>query len=279
MASLAGRCIRLPSILRRHYQFRYLSSLPVLLPYPCATRVSCRLAALAATRGLSKRPAVAASLGGARNSSNLSAALDIIKKVEEGYKLTHIKMLPNKPTHTYQPRREYVKRLNAIIKNLRPNRSGDVVVAAYVKGEPASGKTQVAREFGEEYFGERQLLVDQTMTQPLKKITGLVPKRVTVATLYARSESAFSRSFFRLAKALHCPLHGLQSAGTLEERLTVYSDEVQQKLTESAHHDWLLIIDEMTAKSMLMIIIITLNSRRKCIISGVGRCLRIGGLA
>ena len=234
MASLAARCLRLPSILRRNYQFRCLStSLPLLLPKPCATR---QIGALPVT-GLSKRLA-AASIGGARILFTFSVPLDLFKKAEESYQHTHVKILPNRPTHAYQPRTEYQKELGAAI-SCRPNQSGDVVMAVYVKGEPASGKTQVAREFGEAYY---------QLEQELKR------HRVTVATLYARSESAFARSFLRLALDLGCPSHGLQSGSTLEDHLTRYSAEIQQKLKESTRQDWLLIIDGMTTKSMLMII-------------------------
>ena len=278
MASLA-RCIRLPSILlRRHCQFQCVPSLPLLLPQSCATsRVSCSLAALTATPGHSKRLAVT-SIGGARNLSvnftftwpQFDQAV-VLKKEEARYQHTHVKILPNRPTHAYQPRTEYVKKLNTAI---RPNRWANVVVAAYIKGEPASGKTQVAREFGECYYRVR---VQQKVRRFIRRILGRVPKSVTVATLYARSESAFSRSFLRLAVDLGCPFHGLQSASTLEEKLTVYSAEVRQKLKESSHKDWLIIIDGMTTKSMLIQGVLLPFGYRNILQTGLVLSCRVGG--
>ena len=161
----------------------------------------------------------------------------IYKKAEERFTRTHIKVLPNRPTHEYQPRDEYVKLLDKHTKSLRSNEN--VVVAAYVKGDPASGKTQIAREFGEKYYEEK---------------TKLKRNKMTVSTLYARSESAFLRSYFRLVLDLGCPLQRLNSAHTKEEKLTLYQTEIQEKLRGNVHRDWLLVIDGMTTDSMLMII-------------------------
>ena len=165
----------------------------------------------------------------------------IYKKAEERFPRTHIKVLPNKPNHVYQPRDSYVRRLD---ESLRHNRSNNVVVAAYIKGDSASGKTQVAREFGEVYYKEKMEQVRNVDES----------KRVTVFTLYARSESAFLHSYFRLAINLGCPLQRLNSATTEEERLTLYQAEIQEKLREKVHQDWLLVIDGMTTESMVIII-------------------------
>jgi hypothetical protein len=159
----------------------------------------------------------------------------IYKKAEEKFTRTHLKVLPNKPTHVYQPRDDYLKLLDKRTKSLRSNEN--VVVAAYVKGDPASGKTQIAREFGEKYYEE--------------KIKAEPNKITTVSTLYARSESAFLRSYLRLALDLGCPLEKLNSAHTKEEKLTLYQTEIQQMLRGSIHRDWLLVIDGMSTESML----------------------------
>ena len=144
-----------------------------------------------------------------------------------------------------------MEQLDQLTKSLRNNSSEDVVVAVYVKGDPASGKTQVAREFGEKYYKEKKSAVEQTVAQQLKK---LIDKRkmVTVSTLYARSESAILRAYLRLAIDLECPLR-LYSAITEEEQLTVLQAEIQQKLRSEVHRDWLLVIDGMTTKSMLLV--------------------------
>ena len=168
----------------------------------------------------------------------------VYKKAEEGFTRTHIKVLPNRPTHVYQPRDSYVKQLDVHTKSLRHSRPNNVVVAAYVKGDPGSGKTQVAREFGEKYYKEK--------TEQVRTVNE--SKSVTVSTLYARSESAFLNSYLRLAINLDCPLKRLNSATTKEEKLTLYQAEIQQKLRGKAHQDWLLVIDGMTTESMVIVI-------------------------
>ena len=184
------------------------------------------------------------------------------KKAEEGFTREHIKVLPNKPAHACQPRDKYVDRLANHTKNLRDNQPNNVAVAVYVKGEPASGKTQVAREFGERYYEENVEKVEQTIKQQIKKI-GNRAKRVVVSTLYARSGTAFLNSYFRLALDLDCPLQRLNSAMTEEEKLTLFQAEIQQKLRGKAHQDWLLVIDGMTTESTLMIIILS-DARITC---------------
>ena len=247
--------VRLPNLL--HICRPQLPSLHLFVqhaaqPLPClASRVSFRpgpLSTAIPTRLAAARIAV-------RNLFTVPTrdVAAIYKKAEEGFTRKHIKVLPNRPTHVYQPRDGYVKLLDVRTKSLRYGRPNNVVVAAYVKGETASGKTQVAREFGEKYFEEKTVEVEQTMTQHVKKIVDK-SKRVTVSTLYARSESAFLRSYFRLAVDLDCPLKRLNSATTEDEKLTLYQAEIQQMLRRKAHQDWLLVVDGMTMESMVMII-------------------------
>ena len=227
--------VRLPNLLR--VSRPRLSSLHPFVqhaaqPNPCRSRVSFRPGLSTAT------PArLAATPIAVRNLFTFPVRdlAALYKKAEERFTRTHIKVLPNRPTHVYQPRDEYVKRLGELTKRLRSNQN--VVVAAYVKGDPASGKTQIAREFGEKYFKEK------TETEP-NILT-------TVSTLYARSETAFLRSYLRLALDLDCPLQKLNAASTEVEKLILYQDEIQQKLRKKAHQDWLLVIDGMTTESML----------------------------
>ena len=233
-------------------------------PCPCLARVSFRPGLHVSTANPARLAAVNIGTTAVRNvnlfdptftvsvTAPIRDLATIYKKAEEGFTREHIKVLPNKPSHVYQPRKSYVDLLDVHTDTLRCNRSKNVVVAAYVKGEPASGKTQIAREFGEKYFEEKKKAVEQTIMQSVRKFFNK-PKRVTVSTLYARSESAFLRSYFRLALDLDCPLQKLNSASTEVEKLTLFQDEIQQKLRKKAHQDWLLVIDGMTTESMLMI--------------------------
>ena len=161
-----------------------------------------------------------------------------IKKAEESYKYSHIKLLSSKPTHSYQPRKQEVNKLRSLFGNLREQHPENVVVSVYLKGQPSCGKNQVAREFGEAYYAEK-----------VGRFSGAVPgKRLVVATLDAKSESRFWQSYYRLALELGCPMEGLASVDRLRDRLTVISHEVQKKLQQ--YSTWVLIIESMNAESM-----------------------------
>lgn len=160
-----------------------------------------------------------------------------IKKAEESYKYSHIKLLSSKPTHSYQPRKREVNKLQSLFGNLRERHPDSVVVTVYLKGQPSCGKNQVAREFGEAYYAEK-----------MGRFQGAVPgRRLVVATLDAKSESRFWQSYYRLALELGCPMEGLASVDRLRDRLTVISHEVQKKLQQ--YSTWLLIIESMNAES------------------------------
>ena len=64
--------------------------------------------------------------------------------------------LPRMPSnHVFQPREEEVRKLQEKFDSLETNDqpgSGDVVMTVYITGDPASEKTQLAGQFGREFF-------------------------------------------------------------------------------------------------------------------------------
>ena len=136
---------------------------------------------------------------------------------------SHVKLLSSKPTHAYQPRTDEVNTIFQKIKQLQKQYPEDRVATVYIRGEQGTGKTQLAREFGEIFYKRLQLG---------KKI---------VATMDTKSKARFSRSYLRLGLDLKCPLNTTQ----LEDIAT----EVQVELRHSP--DWLLIVEAMTPERKL----------------------------
>ena len=61
--------------------------------------------------------------------------------------------LPRMPSnHVVQPRVEEVRKLQEKFDSLEMTNPGDVVMTVYITGDPASGKTQLAGQFGREFF-------------------------------------------------------------------------------------------------------------------------------
>ena len=61
--------------------------------------------------------------------------------------------LPRMPSnHVFQPRAEEVRKLQEKFDRLEMTNPGDVVMTVYITGDPASGKTLLAGQFGREFF-------------------------------------------------------------------------------------------------------------------------------
>ena len=150
-----------------------------------------------------------------------------------------IRILPSKPHHAYQKRELEVRNIQARFDELKKDHGGNCVVGVYVEGGPASGKTQLAREFGEWYF--KRLTV-------ARNIGGTT---AVVATLSTRSPDSFLRSYLRLAEDLGFPLNKYNMPGNVRDRVRLISIDVQKALAETAPN-WLLIIDNMDPGSKLM---------------------------
>ena len=149
-----------------------------------------------------------------------------------------IRILPSKPHHAYQKRKLEVRDIRARFNELKKNHGGNCVVGVYIGG-PASGKTQLAREFGEWYFKRLRVA---------RKIDGT---SAVVATLDASTPASFLRSYLRLAENLGFPLNRYNMPVNMRDRVRLISIDVQKVLAATAPN-WLLIIDDMDPGSKLM---------------------------
>lgn len=169
--------------------------------------------------------------------SNLSAVVpvgvkkggDCVKKVEESP--VGIKILPSKPHHAYQEDEQEITDIGAKFDKLYEQHGTNSVVCVLINGAPASGKTQLAREFGDRYY--RKLI---------QNIGGASGNKAVVATLDARTPAGFLRSYLRLAENLDFPLSRYNVPGNIQNRIAHISIDVRKALAGTAP-DWLLIID------------------------------------
>ena len=169
--------------------------------------------------------------------SMIDETISTIKKGKELYSLANIKLVAAKPSHVYLPRNDEIKELWGKYKALRNANPPNTVVALYIKGTPACGKTQLAREFAESFFDAYKGSVTPS-------------KHVVVATLDLKSESRFWRSYHRLAVNINCPTQGLASANKLRDMLSVTANEVQRQLR--GYTNWLLVVEGLTSHSELL---------------------------
>ena len=137
-----------------------------------------------------------------------------------------IKILPSKPHHAYQEDEQEITDIGAKFDKLYEQHGINSVVCVLINGAPASGKTQLAREFGDRYY---------------RKLTQGGNKAV-VATLDARTPAGFLRSYLRLAENLGFPLSKYNVPGSIQDRIAHISIDVRKALAGTAP-DWLLIID------------------------------------
>ena len=143
-----------------------------------------------------------------------------------------IKILPSKPHHAYQERKLEIREIEVRFDQLKRD-AGSQIVGVYIEGSPASGKTQLAREFGERYY---EKLIGS------RKVGGTLGGKAVVATLDARTPASFLRSYLRLAVDLGFPLSRYSAPDSIRNRVLLISIDVQKALAEMAPN-WLLIID------------------------------------
>ena len=172
-------------------------------------------------------------------------ALDGI--IDEVHKTTKhpvgIKILASKPHHAYQERREEIKEITALFHRLKSQNGAEGVVGVYIHGGPAIGKTQLAREFGAQYYEQ---------LKNSRKVGGTAGKIGVVAMLDARTPSSFLRSYLRLAEDLGFPVSRYSGVSNkIQDRVAIISSDVQKKLAEVAP-DWLFIVDGIDPQCKLL---------------------------
>ena len=145
-----------------------------------------------------------------------------------------ILLLPQKPSHIVQQRAEDVRKIRGIMKSLRKQNGRNVAVTVYVTGPPGYGKSQLAREFGQEFY---------------RKNRGFVFRKLFVGTLNASSRSSFLQSYITLALELGCA-NEVKTLETLSgkkgelQSLELLSATVRKELKKRP--GWLLIVDNLS---------------------------------
>ena len=122
-----------------------------------------------------------------------------------------------------------------MFRTLRKQGGSNVTVAVYITGRPGFGKTQLAREFGKEYF---------------RKNKGWLFRSLFVGTLNAASRPSFLQSYITLALELGCvselkALEGLVGSKGELQSLELLSAAVRKELKRRP--GWLLVVDNLSA--------------------------------
>ena len=148
--------------------------------------------------------------------------------------------VPRMPSnHLFQPRAEEMRELKEKFNTLEKTNPGDLVVTVYITGDPASGKTQLAGQFGREFI---------TWNKHKNK-------KLFVGTLNADSQFDFLRKYLLIAHGLRCVKEEMEEAieaGRLDElaSLRMLSKRVKKELKERP--GWLLIIDGLSLNEELV---------------------------
>ena len=153
-----------------------------------------------------------------------------IQKIVREDKRPVLSDIPKKPCHTFLPRTDEVRMLKDKFKTLKENNPGSVANTVYITGDPASGKTQLAGQFGKEYY----------------EVNKRKNKKIFVGTLTVDN---FLQSYLQIAHDLACVKDKAEVAirsGQLDEleSLKMLSQRVKKELRERP--GWLLIIDGLT---------------------------------
>ena len=150
--------------------------------------------------------------------------------------LPSVEILPGKPFHVTQRRGTEIQKIKEAFSQLRRDAPNSLVTGVFVKGPPGCGKTQLARQFGEEYLKESGSY-------------GAEPPQRIVATLHAQTPESLLESYKELHEKLEIPRE-FEERGSLKERIKVYSDDIKNHLHKSTTV-WLLIVDNLTVNDPL----------------------------
>ncbi len=138
-----------------------------------------------------------------------------------------VPLLPPEPPHSLQSRTREVQKLQDMFNDLQSESKAKAAVTVYITGRPGFGKSQLAGEFGREFFSQHKRF-------PLKK--------VFVGTIDATNKDTLVYSCCKLAKELGCTREEITAAKF--ETLKLLSLDIRQKLRQTT---WLLIVDNLGA--------------------------------
>ena len=148
--------------------------------------------------------------------------------------------VPRMPSnHLFQPRAEEIRELEEKFNTLEKTNPGNLVVTVYLTGDPASGKTQLAGQFGREFINWNRHK----------------NKNLFAGTLVANSRSKFLDKYLHIAHYLSCVTEETEraiEAGQLDElaSLRMLSKHVKKELRKRP--GWLLIIDGLSLDEELV---------------------------
>ena len=141
--------------------------------------------------------------------------------------------------HLFQPRVEEIRELEEKFNALEKTNPGDVVVTVYITGDPASGKTQLAGQYGREFI-------------EMKKHMN---KNLFAGTLIADNQSNFLDKYLQIAHDLGCITEETEKAIESHQldvlaSLRMLSKHVKKELRKRP--GWLLIIDGLSLDEKLV---------------------------
>lgn len=144
-------------------------------------------------------------------------------------------LLPQKPSHVYQSRKSEVREIKNKFKLLRKRNGKGLSIAVYLTGRPGYGKTQLAREFGKEFYRSNR---------------GWFFKNLVVGTLDATSSTTLLQSYITLAIDLGCTselkvLEGLLGRKGELQGLGILSSAVKKELKKRP--GWLIVVDNLSS--------------------------------
>ena len=135
------------------------------------------------------------------------------------------------PTH-FQPikRQTELMDISSKFEALRQqNSTQEKTVVVYIVGPPAYGKTQLARQFAEEYYAKNK--------------RSYIFRTLVVASVDATSEMSLLGSYQLLANKLK--LFHIPESYSMEEKLLTLGTAIAAELKDR-QHGWLLILDNLT---------------------------------
>ena len=132
------------------------------------------------------------------------------------------------PTHFQLIKRQAeLMNISSRFESLRQQSDAqEKTVVVYIVGPPAYGKTQLARQFAEEYYAKNK--------------RSYIFRTLVVASVDATSELSLLGSYQSLASKLHVP-----GSYSMEENLLILGTAIAAEL-KNRQHGWLLILDNLT---------------------------------